>query len=156
MHLKGSCHCGKVSFELDTTQPYPFNRCYCSICRKTGGGGGYAINLGGDMKTMKITGEDNLSVYHAVMNDEGKRSSAERNFCKHCGSSLWLFSPDYPELVHPMASAIDTDLPIPPERTHFFLDSKANWVEPDVREDDKTFPEGPDESLKEWHERVIR
>jgi hypothetical protein len=26
--------------------PVPFLHCHCSICRKTAGGGGYAINLG--------------------------------------------------------------------------------------------------------------
>ncbi|WP_444919191.1 GFA family protein [Microbulbifer sp. JMSA003] len=38
--LKGSCHCQSVKFSLSSRQPYPFNRCYCSICRKTAGGGG--------------------------------------------------------------------------------------------------------------------
>ena len=46
MHLHGSCHCGAVTFSLNSAHPYPFNICYCSICRKTAGGGGYAINLG--------------------------------------------------------------------------------------------------------------
>ena len=47
MHLDGSCHCGAVRFSLESAHPYPYNLCYCSICRKTGGAGGYAINLGG-------------------------------------------------------------------------------------------------------------
>ena len=28
--------------------PYPFMRCYCSICRKTQGGGRCTINIMGD------------------------------------------------------------------------------------------------------------
>jgi hypothetical protein len=47
MHLEGSCHCGAVRFSLEAYGPVPYLRCYCSICRKTGGGGGFAINLGG-------------------------------------------------------------------------------------------------------------
>ena len=39
MLLKGSCHCGAVRFSLNSRTPYPYMRCYCSICRKTGGGG---------------------------------------------------------------------------------------------------------------------
>ncbi|NWC98411.1 GFA family protein, partial [Pseudomonas sp. P7779] len=50
MQLEGSCHCGAVSFSLESAHPYPYQRCYCSICRKTQGGGGYAINLGGDAR----------------------------------------------------------------------------------------------------------
>jgi hypothetical protein len=42
-------------------------------------------------------------------------------------SALWLWDPTWPELVHPFASAIDTDLPVPPERTHLMLGSKASW-----------------------------
>ena len=34
MHLEGSCHCGEVSFSLTSAHPYPYQRCYCSICRK--------------------------------------------------------------------------------------------------------------------------
>ena len=57
MLLEGSCHCGAVRFSLNTHTPVPYMRCYCSICRKTAGGGGYAINLGGDAATLKVEGE---------------------------------------------------------------------------------------------------
>ncbi|MEX1034859.1 MAG: hypothetical protein WDZ54_02815 [Sneathiella sp.] len=43
MKLEGSCHCGAVTFSLTTKHPYPFNYCYCSICRKTQGAGGSAL-----------------------------------------------------------------------------------------------------------------
>ena len=46
MKLNGSCHCQAVRFTVDAASPCPYMRCYCSICRKTAGGGGYAINLG--------------------------------------------------------------------------------------------------------------
>ena len=42
MLLEGSCHCGKVHYTVESHTPYPFNRCYCSTCRKLDGGGGYA------------------------------------------------------------------------------------------------------------------
>jgi hypothetical protein len=37
MQLKGSCHCAKVKFTVESGEPVPFMRCYCSICRKTAG-----------------------------------------------------------------------------------------------------------------------
>ena len=37
MQLEGSCHCRKVKFTVDSAEPVPFMRCYCSICRKTAG-----------------------------------------------------------------------------------------------------------------------
>jgi hypothetical protein len=36
MLLKGSCHCGAVHFSVESEHPYPFNLCYCSICRPLG------------------------------------------------------------------------------------------------------------------------
>ena len=152
MKLEGSCHCKVVRFTVEAPSPVPFMRCYCSICRKTAGGGGYAINLGAARDTLRVDGEDALSVYRARLAD-GSLSTGERNFCRHCGSALWLWDPTWPELVHPHASAIDTPLPVPPQRVHIMLGSKANWVEADLRPDDERFDAYPDESLAQWHQR---
>lgn len=157
MQLQGSCHCGAVHFTLTSETPYPYQRCYCSICRKTQGGGGYAINIGGQTKSMQVTGREHISIYHAILKDdvgESHASTAERHFCKHCGSALWLFSPEWPELIHPFASAIDTPLPIPPEHTYMMLAFKASWVEVDKNPMDQEFENYPEESLAEWHERL--
>lgn len=152
MLLEGSCHCQAVTFSVKSHHPYPFNLCYCSVCRKTAGGGGYAINLSGQSKTLNVKGDEHISIYRAVIN--GEQSTGERHFCKHCATALWVYDPDWPELVHPFASAIDTDLPIPPERTHIMLGSRADWVEVSAQPQDKCFDEYPDESLAEWHQRL--
>lgn len=158
MLLAGSCHCNAVKFTLESKHPYPYNLCYCSICRKTAGSGGYAINLGGGFNSLNIIqGEDSINVYRAEVNDpetgEQIKSPCERRFCKQCGSTLWIWDPRWPELIHPFASAIDSPLPIPPEHTHLMLGSKANWVEPDIRPNDKQFNQYPDESIEQWHQR---
>lgn len=152
MKLHGSCHCQAVRFSVDADAPYPFMRCYCSICRKTAGTGGYAVNLGAKMATLSVQGREHLSVYRACMPD-GSSSSGERNFCSRCGTALWLYDPIWPELVHPHAGAIDTPLPRPPDVDHIMLGSKAAWVVPDVQPNDRSFDEYPDESLAQWHER---
>lgn len=158
MRIEGSCHCGAVRFSVESRHPVPFNLCYCSICRKTAGAGGFAINVGGEMETLVVEGEDYVHSYHAVLHDaesgEASRSPGERKFCGACGSALWVWDPRWPELVHPHASAIDTELPVPPERTHLMLGSKANWVEPCVGPRDKTFDAYPDEGIAAWHERL--
>ncbi len=152
MKLEGSCHCRAVRFTVESTEPYPFMRCYCSICRKTAGGGGYAINLGADHRTLRVEGKDHLSVYQATLED-GSTSTGRRHFCRHCGSALWLYDPSWPDLVHPHASAIDTPLPVPPEHVHIMLGSKAGWVEPEPRAGDPCFDAYPDASLAQWHAR---
>ncbi|PVZ20036.1 MULTISPECIES: GFA family protein [unclassified Pseudomonas] len=153
MHLEGSCHCRAVRFCLESPHPYPYQRCYCSICRKTQGGGGYAINLSGDAKTLKVHGTRHVRIYHARL-EGGGQSSAQRHFCGQCGSGLWLFSPEWPELVHPFASAIDTELPVPPEHTHLMLGSKAPWVEVQGGAQDLRFDAYPQESIAQWHQRL--
>ena len=152
MLLEGSCHCGAISFRVESSQPFPYQRCYCSICRKTAGGGGYAINIGAQADTLTFTGAQHKRVYHARI--DGSTSQGERHFCGTCASALWVYDPRWPELLHPFASAIDSELPVPPEKVHLLLDSKASWVEPDVGKDDKCFEGYPEESLAEWHERL--
>lgn len=152
LRLEGSCHCGACGFSVESHTPQPYMPCYCSICRKTAGGGGFAINLGGEADSLKVTGKRFLRVYHARI--DGDESPAERNFCGRCGSALWVWDPRWPELIHPFASAIDTPLPVPPERTHLMLGSKAPWVEPVVGPKDKTFDGYPDESIADWHDRL--
>ena len=95
---------------------------YNKSFEKQPGGGGYAINLGEKFETLKVVGEKFISVYNAIIKDsetgESHESPGQRYFCTKCGSALWQWDPRWPELVHPFASAIDTDLPAPPERTH--------------------------------------
>jgi hypothetical protein len=153
MHLEGSCHCGAVKFSLECAEPWPYQRCYCSICRKTGGSGGYMINLGGDARTLKVEGEEHVRTYHAMLDRGGKRVQSRhgRRFCVKCGSHLWAAHERWPDLVHPVASAIDTPLPIPPANVHMMVGSKAPWVRIEGEPDDERFDEYPDKSLAQWH-----
>ena len=158
MLLEGSCHCGAVHFRVESETPYPYQACYCSICRKTAGGGGYAINIGGDANTLEVKGGENISVYNAKLYDEGGPdevpiSVAERHFCRFCGSFLWVYDLRWPDLVHPFASAVDTPLPRPPEHVRHMLNYAPTWCEIPTGEGEKHFPEFPEESLAEWHHR---
>ena len=157
MRLDGSCHCGAVTFSLETRYPVPYQLCFCSICRKVQGGGGSAINLSGDYASLVVRGGDNVSRFHATMREPGKpphESPAERTFCRRCGSGLWLYDARWPELIHPYASAIDTPLPTPPARTRIMLDDKPAWVEVGQGPGDLAFEGYPEESIAQWHERM--
>ncbi|KAF7768334.1 hypothetical protein Agabi119p4_7577 [Agaricus bisporus var. burnettii] len=156
VELKGSCHCGAVKYSVLSSTPVPYQLCFCSICRKTGGVGG-SINVGAHSESLKIEGKGNLSVYHAVLDrgtPEEKRASSERNFCKLCGSMLWLYDKHWPELIHPFASSVDSpDLVPPKQMVCIKLDSKPDYVR---------LPEGEKEqyddygelSLEEWHRKA--
>lgn len=149
MRLEGSCRCGAVRFSLDSHTPYPYQRCYCSICRKSAGGGGYAINIMGDAATLTIAGRRAIRMWHAPI--DGELGSAERHFCRHCGTPLWVSDRHWPELVHPFASCIDTALPVPPKTVHLLLRDKAPWVAPQVGPDDECYDGYPRLSIEDWH-----
>ncbi|WP_031549605.1 GFA family protein [Parvularcula oceani] len=155
MLLEGKCRCHAVRFRVESSTPVPYQRCYCRICRKTAGGGGYAINLGADNRTLAVEGEEHMRVYRAEIDRGGncEKSSGERRFCAQCGSALWLWDPNWPDLVHPFASAIDTDLPVPPESVHLMLRFKASWVVPQIGEGDRCFDLYPEESIADWHKK---
>ena len=152
--LHGSCRCDAVRFGVESHAPVPYQRCYCSICRKAGGGGGFAVNLSGRADTLQVHGREAIVTYRAeITRDDGTRtrSEAERKFCSRCGTALWIIAPSYPDLVHPHAGAVDTDLPEPPARVHMMLGSKASWVQPDIRESDQCFDGYPEQSIEDWH-----
>jgi hypothetical protein len=152
--LEGSCRCGAVHFSAASNTPDPYQRCYCTICRNTDGGGGYAINIMALSSTLNIRGETSIGIFHApIVADDGSctSGSAERRFCTGCGTALWLFSPEYPDWIYPFASCIDTALPTPPSKVHLMLKFKAGWVAPDVVPGDLVFDGYPDESIEDWH-----
>jgi hypothetical protein len=140
--LKGSCHCKAVRFALQSATPCPYLWCYCSICRKTGGGGGYAINIMGAADTLEVRGR--TRVYRAT------RRGGARHFCPRCASALWVWDERWPESIYPFASAIDTPLPPPRERSLVFLGSKANWAHVPAG---RRFKAWPRESIVDWHRK---
>jgi hypothetical protein len=158
MKIEGSCHCGAVRFAVSADAPVPYLRCYCSICRKTAGSGGFGINLGARSATLELEGAEHIRCYDPITGDVGDTATGARGrrFCGRCGSPLWNYDPAWPDLIHPHAGAIDTDLPEPPERSHIMLGSAANWVQADIRDNDMSFEGYPDESLAEWHDRVMK
>lgn len=151
--LSGSCHCGAVRFRMTSHTPVPYQLCYCSVCRKTTGGGGYAINLAARADSLVVENRETLAIYRATITEDGttRHSTAERHFCSRCGSHLWLYDPTWPDLIHPLASAIDTPLPSAPVLTHLMLDAKPDWVPVNAGPQDAEFPRYPDTSIEDWH-----
>ncbi|KII86722.1 hypothetical protein PLICRDRAFT_43372 [Plicaturopsis crispa FD-325 SS-3] len=153
--LKGSCHCGAVEFSLKSSTPVPYLVCVCSICRKVGGAGG-SINLGGHSNTLKVhKGKEFISVYKAVLDrgtPEERIGTSNRSFCSKCSTMLWQFDDKWPELIHPFASAIDTELEIPEEMVVVMMNSKPPYVRlPEGKK--HVYQEYPPDSLEGWHKK---
>ena len=154
MRLEGSCHCGAVRFSCTSRHPQPYQRCYCSICRKTAGNGGFLVNIEADAHTLEVEGKEHTKVYRAMIERDGKRvpSRHERHFCGECGSHLWAFNAQWPDLLHPVAGAIDTELPTPPDYVHMMTASRPSWVEIEGKDGDARYERYPESSLADWHD----
>lgn len=158
MEIRGSCYCTRVKFSALSHTPHPYMRCYCSICRKTAGGGGYAINIMAQAATLNIDGSEHIGFHQARIEDDAHpgqstTSPGKRHFCTRCGSALWVFDPRWAEWFYPFASAIDTPLPTPPETFHIMLDFAAPWARVPQGEGHVHFPTYPEESILDWHKR---
>jgi hypothetical protein len=71
---QGSCHCGRVSFELEARLDYVME-CNCSLCRRIG-----ALWHGVAEPNLRITsGENELVLY------QFNTMTAKHYSCKHCG-----------------------------------------------------------------------
>ena len=157
MNIEGSCYCGAVSYSALSQTPYPYMHCYCSFCRKTGGSGGYGINIMALADSLCITGEQNLRFHHGMEHDTNTDELTEnenhRYFCRQCGSPLWSADPRWPQWIYPFASSVNTPLPKPPQIVHIMLDFAAPWVEVPSGENHLHFQRYPDESIQQWHQR---
>jgi hypothetical protein len=71
---RGTCHCGRVSFELLAKLDYVVD-CNCSVCRRMG-----ALWHGASEQQLRIlTGEEDLTLY------QFNTMTAKHYFCRHCG-----------------------------------------------------------------------
>ena len=71
---QGSCHCGRVSFEVEARLDY-VTECNCSLCRRIG-----ALWHGVTEPNLRITaGEGELLLY------QFNTKTAKHYSCKHCG-----------------------------------------------------------------------
>lgn len=156
MRLEGSCSCGRVRYSCEADGPVPFLRCYCTYCRKTGSGG-FMINLLARAEGLEVEGGESVRVYRASIqreNDTEPRPSGHaRHFCGDCGSHLWARHDRWPDLIHPVASSVDTPLPPAPKHSHIFLRSKPAWVSVEAGPADELFEQYPLETLEDWHRR---
>ena len=77
MKFEGSCHCQSVKFSLQSKHLYPFNIYYCSICRRTAGSLGYAINLPSYADILEIQGKQHLSIHQTKLINEKTKEVTE-------------------------------------------------------------------------------
>lgn len=121
--LKGSCLCGAVTYEVDTSLEKA-THCHCSMCRKAHGAA-FATYTTVSKKSFRFTtGEADVAAY---------RSSPEvvRTFCRRCGSNL-QFLRDGRDTLGLALGSLDSALGALPV-DEIFTEAQPSWYQAPVR-----------------------
>lgn len=113
--LKGSCHCGAVTFELKAVPTSP-TACHCVQCRKQSGH--YFASANVPKEAVALRGAECLTWYRSS-------DKVRRGFCSRCGS--WLFwEPVSRDWTSVALGAIDGPTGLALER-HIFVAEKGDY-----------------------------
>lgn len=119
---QGSCLCGAIGYEL-LSPPKALSHCHCSLCRK-GHGAAFASYASVPRSDLRILlGADALTSY-------ASSESVLRQFCSHCGSSLFWSRRQgaFSDWISIAIGTLDTVF-TPHKQRHVQVASKAPWFE---------------------------
>jgi len=85
--LTGSCHCGRVKFEVTVPEEIVVEECNCSICSRSG----YLHLIVSKQQFKLLQGEDNLTMYTFDTHE------ARHLFCKTCGIKSFYIPRSHPD-----------------------------------------------------------
>ncbi len=94
----GGCLCGAVRYEVDEAAVYDAGYCYCSMCRRLGGGPAMAWASVREAGFRITAGAAKWFVSSA---------SGRRGFCAECGSQLFFDGPGMPGLAGVNTGSLD-------------------------------------------------
>ena len=94
---KGGCHCGKVTFEVETPTDVTVAKCNCSMCSTCG-----FIHLIVEKDKFKLlSGQDDITTY--TFNTH----TAKHKFCRHCGIKSFYVPRSHPEGISVNLNSLD-------------------------------------------------
>lgn len=115
---KGSCLCRKIRYEI-SQEPGDFGYCHCVSCRKASGSG-HAANAPVQRKNFHlVSGAD-------VLREFESSPGMFRAFCTNCGSPIYAFRAQQPEILGIRLGSLDTPF-TKHAREHRYVADKAPW-----------------------------
>jgi len=119
--LKGSCACGRISYEIRGELIGPVTYCHCWRCRKHSGSSfGTTVGVAA-ADFVVVSGRDLLSSWESSAN-------VHRFFASCCGSPIYKRDDRTPQVLGFRLGTLDSD-PSRKGALHFMTDSLAPWVE---------------------------
>lgn len=94
---KGSCHCGKVQFEIEADADLAATRCNCSICQMSG----FLHFFVSHQNFHLIQGEDALTTYTF------NTGVAKHTFCRFCGIKPFYVPRSHPDGLSVNVNCLD-------------------------------------------------
>jgi hypothetical protein len=92
----GSCHCGRVRFEVQGT-PDEVSECNCSVCTRKA----YLHWIVPRAAFQLVAGEDDLATYRF------NTGVAQHHFCRHCGVASFYVPRSNPDSIDVNARCLD-------------------------------------------------
>ena len=132
----GHCLCAAVRFSVRGTLR-PITYCHCEQCRRSGGH--FVAATACRPQQLAIDGEENIQWYRSS-------ASAQRGFCRHCGSNLF-WQPAHGEYWCIWAGSLDCPTGLHAAQ-HIYMESAADYYTINdglpqfPREGNSTYPEG--------------
>ena len=117
--VPGSCQCGAVRFEAPLPSLWCAH-CHCADCRKAHGAG-YVTWAGFKESTVRFAGAE--SPLHWRHSSE----TAERGFCRACGSTMFYRSTRWPGELHIAVGVLDGAIDKAPQ-VNVYVDEAVDWV----------------------------
>jgi hypothetical protein len=119
--LRGSCACGRVTYEIRGELLGPITYCHCWRCRKHSGSS-FGTTAGVRAADFTILGgEELLSAWESS-------PGVQRYFASCCGSPIYKRQQATPEILGFRLGTLDGD-PGRKAGLHFMAGSRAPWVE---------------------------
>lgn len=118
--LKGSCACGRVTYEIRGELFGPINYCHCWRCRKNSGSSfGTSASIQAS-QFLIVAGREVLSHW-------ASSPGVRRYFASCCGSHIFKLDEAVPSELRIRMGTLDTDPGVNVE-LHYMVASKAPWV----------------------------
>ncbi len=114
----GSCLCGAITYTVCGALS-DFGFCHCRSCQKASGAA-HGANIGVRREHLDLV--DRGGALTEYESSPGK----VRTFCGVCGSPMFAFLKDNPELIRIRLGTLDSPLGDAP-KAHTFVSEKASW-----------------------------
>jgi len=131
--LRGSCLCGKISYEVRGS-PKAMYYCHCGMCRKATGSSFATNMLVREADFVVMSGQPLIKAYQSSPGEH-------RHFCSECGSPIYSRAEVRKGLLSVRCGGLNDDPPVRPT-AHIYTASKAPWFE--IRDHVPQFAEGPE------------